>query len=103
MQYYAVEQADNDSLDAWLAKMGENAQLMPPAALRQFRLRVAAGAGGFLLVGTAERIAERLAMLSHCGIDGVLLTWVDYIDGLQRFNEILPLLERRGLRQKFCR
>jgi FMNH2-dependent dimethyl sulfone monooxygenase len=102
LHYYAVEKADNDSLDAWIAKMSAQAQLMPPAALRQFRLRVAAGAGGFLLVGTSSTIAERLAMLSAAGIDGVLLTWVDYITGLQQFRDgVLPLLERRGLRQPF--
>jgi FMNH2-dependent dimethyl sulfone monooxygenase len=73
-----------------------------PAALRQFRLRVAAGAGGFLLVGTSSTIAERLLMLSAAGIDGVLLTWVDYITGLQQFRDgVLPLLERRGLRRPF--
>jgi alkanesulfonate monooxygenase SsuD/methylene tetrahydromethanopterin reductase-like flavin-dependent oxidoreductase (luciferase family) len=52
------------------------------------------------LVGTAAEIAERLAGLSRAGLDGVLLTWVDYADGLARFNaDVLPLLEQAGLRE----
>jgi alkanesulfonate monooxygenase SsuD/methylene tetrahydromethanopterin reductase-like flavin-dependent oxidoreductase (luciferase family) len=55
------------------------------------------------LVGTAERIFEKLNMLSSAGLDGVLLTWVDYADGVERFNrDVLPLLEQAGLRQPFA-
>lgn len=68
------------------------AQLMPPEAVAAMRLRFTAGAGGFPLVGTAEQICERLE----------LLTWVDYDDGLARFNaDVLPLLEKSGLREPF--
>ena len=36
------------------------------------------------------------------GIDGVALHWVDYMDGLQRFNaEVMPLLEKTGLRSPY--
>jgi dimethylsulfone monooxygenase len=32
----------------------------------------------------------------------VLFTWVDFVDGLQRFTrDVMPLLERRGLRVPF--
>ena len=75
---------------------------MPEAALKAMRLRFAAGAGGFPLVGTADRVADRLHMLADAGLDGVLLTWVDYVDGLNRFNrDVLPALEARGLRMPF--
>lgn len=41
-------------------------------------------------------------MMSDCGINGVLLTWVDYVDGLIRFNQqVLPRLEQLGLRHAF--
>jgi FMNH2-dependent dimethyl sulfone monooxygenase len=40
-----------------------------------------------------------LALLSEGGIDGVLLTWVDFYEGLERFNaDVLPALEKLGLR-----
>jgi alkanesulfonate monooxygenase SsuD/methylene tetrahydromethanopterin reductase-like flavin-dependent oxidoreductase (luciferase family) len=80
----------------------EQAQLLPPEALATFRLRFTAGAGGFSLVGTAEHITDRLALLAEEGIDGVLLTWVDYYDGIERFNaDVLPALEKLGLRDPF--
>jgi alkanesulfonate monooxygenase SsuD/methylene tetrahydromethanopterin reductase-like flavin-dependent oxidoreductase (luciferase family) len=102
LHYYAVEHQDRKSIDAWIEKQGAQTQIMPAAALESFRVRFAAGAGGFPLVGTADRIAERLNLLSDCGIDGVLLTWVDYVAGMNSFNaSVLPQLEAMGLRQPF--
>ena len=102
LQRYAIEYEDKESVEGWLAKQADQARLMPEVALKAMRLRFAAGAGGFPLVGTAERIAERLQMLADAGLDGVLLTWVDYVDGLNRFNrDVLPGLEARGLRMPF--
>lgn len=99
---YAVEYEDTESVDAWLRLQGENAKLMPPEALEAMRLRFAAGVGGYPLVGTADRVADRLELLSDSGIDGVLMTWVDYDDGIARFTrDVLPLLEKAGLRSPF--
>ena len=45
------------------------------------------------------RIAELFANLSDAGVDGFLLTWLDYEGGLDRFGrEVLPRLEKAGLR-----
>lgn len=99
---YAVEHEDTESVESWLAKQADQTRMMPEAALRAMRLRFAAGAGGFPLVGTAGAVADRLHMLADAGLDGVLLTWVDYVDGLNRFNrDVLPLVEARGLRAPF--
>jgi dimethylsulfone monooxygenase len=39
------------------------------------------------------------ASLSEAGVDGFLLTWLDYEGGLDRFGrEVLPRLEKAGLR-----
>ena len=41
---------------------------------------------------------------ADCGLDGTLLTWVDYAAGMRQFNaEVLPRIERLGLRYIFCR
>lgn len=102
LEYYAVTHQDRRGVDAWMAKQAEQAKLMPPHVMESFRTRFAAGTGGFPLVGTAEVIVERLGLLSDCGLDGVLLTWVDYIDGMTRFNRhVLPLLEQSGLRETY--
>lgn len=100
LRYFAVENQDRESVDAWIAGQAAQTQILKPEALEAFRTRWAAGAGGFPLVGTANHIADQLKMLSNCGLDGVLLTWVDYEDGMNRFNaDVLPQLEAGGLRE----
>lgn len=102
LKYYAIDHQDRASMDGWMEAQAAQTQILPPAALEAFRTRFAAGAGGFPLVGTPERIAERLELLSDCGIGGVLLTWVDYVAGMHSFNaSVMPRLERAGLRIPF--
>ena len=103
LEHYAVTMEDSESLDAWSAGLGAETGIVAPEAMRAFRKRFAAGGGGNILVGTAERIAEQLHALNDAGLDGVLFTWVDFADGLQRFTrDVMPLLERRGLRAPFA-
>jgi dimethylsulfone monooxygenase len=102
LEHYAVRNEDGPSLDAWSAGVGSQTKILQsPEAVRAFRKRFAAGAGGSGLVGTAEDIAARLDLLAGAGLDGALLTWVDFVDGLLRFAEVMPLLEARGLREPF--
>lgn len=99
LQRFSVEQEDRESVDAWMRLQGAEARLMPPEILAAMRQRMAAGAGGFPLVGTPETITERLETLSAAGIDGALLTWLDYEVGLADFTrDVLPLLVKAGLR-----
>lgn len=103
LHYYAVEHQDRESIDALIALSVPEVKDTPQAVWEAMRTRYAAGYGGFPLVGTAERIADRLGMLSHAGLDGVLLTWADFLDGARRFNrDVLPLLEQAGLRMPFA-
>ncbi len=82
--------------------LGLNSQIMSPEAWQTFKLHLKAGYGGYGLVGSSEQVAEKLAALSEIGLDGVALHWVDYLDGMQRFNaEVLPKLESAGLRKPF--
>lgn len=99
---YAVEMRDNAHLDAWVRGLAADTKLMSPQALEAMRLRFAAGGGGFPLVGTPERIVDRLEMLSRAGVSGALLTWIDYEEGLTLWNgKVMPLLEQAGLRKPF--
>ncbi len=76
----------------------KNAASMAPEAVKALRAAVAGG-GGVPLFGAPEDIAARLQMLSDCGLDGVLLTFVDYLGGLRAFaDDVLPLLRQAGLR-----
>lgn len=99
LEHYAVTHQDRECVDALLHASALEVRDMPSDLLESLRTRYAAGFGGFPLVGTADRIADKLGMLSSAGLDGVLLTWVDYADGIKRFNrDVLPRLEQDGLR-----
>jgi FMNH2-dependent dimethyl sulfone monooxygenase len=59
-------------------------------------------AGGFPLVGTAQKIADNIAGLSEAGINGLCLTWMNFERGVPQFiEEVLPLVEKKGVRQPF--
>ena len=72
---------------------------LPEAQRREHARRLVEGNGGLPIVGSSESIADRLHRLSEAGIDGVLLSWIDFIPGMNRFaEEVLPILEESGLR-----
>jgi FMNH2-dependent dimethyl sulfone monooxygenase len=103
LNHYAVEQQDKESVDGWVAGNAATAKGMSAETLAKLRNHFAAGGGGNQLVGTADHIAERLTQLSQAGLDGILFTYVDFIDGMTRFNrDVLPILEQRGLRAPFA-
>ena len=71
--------------------------IMPVEAIKA---RYIAGWGGATLAGTPEMIVDGLIELANAGIDGVVLSWVDYEAELQEFaTSVLPLIEQAGLRK----
>jgi FMNH2-dependent dimethyl sulfone monooxygenase len=55
---------------------------------------------GYPIVGTPRQVADEIHALSEAGIDGLCLTWFNYEAGMPYFiREVLPLLEKSGLRQ----
>jgi len=101
---YSEEYLDTEVMDSLMRTISaENNIPMGSERLEFMRRRMAVGAG-HPLIGTAQSIAEELAAISRVGIDGVIMTWVDYVDGLARFiKEVLPLLEQAGVRKPFTR
>ena len=56
--------------------------------------------GGYPFVGTPDRIAEELAIVSRAGVRGIALSFVNYVEELPLFrDEVLPRLARMGLRE----
>ncbi|MDF2118495.1 LLM class flavin-dependent oxidoreductase [Roseiarcaceae bacterium H3SJ34-1] len=93
---------DWDAVDNVIRSLGIQTGVLPPEQLEAAKYHFIAGWGGFPLVGTARHVADKLAQLSEVGLDGVLLSWPRYEEGLRRFiAEVLPLTERDGLRQRF--
>lgn len=99
LKHYAVDHGDDRALDGWMELQGMHTKLMPKDVMEQLRFRFKAGNGGFELVGTPDQITTRLEMLSSAGIDGVLLGWVGFEDGMRRWIDgVSPLLVQAGLR-----
>lgn len=62
-------------------------------------IRFAGGHGGFPIIGSPDDVANELAQISADGFDGYAFSFVNYADELPFFAaEVLPRLERRGLR-----
>jgi dimethylsulfone monooxygenase len=100
LNYFAVEHEDRQSVDGWSAGIAAESRGLSNEQARFARLVVTVG--GKPIVGNGADVADQLEALSEIGIDGVLLSWFDFEDGLKRFNEgVMPLLEQRGLRQPF--
>jgi hypothetical protein len=45
-------------------------------------------------------MVDELKKLSDVGFDGIVLSWFDYLQGLERWNrEVMPRLVQAGLRR----
>jgi alkanesulfonate monooxygenase SsuD/methylene tetrahydromethanopterin reductase-like flavin-dependent oxidoreductase (luciferase family) len=56
--------------------------------------------GSYCAIGDPDHVAGELARLQRVGFDGLVLNFVNYLDELPYFaQEVLPRLERLGLRQ----
>ncbi|MBO9604126.1 MAG: LLM class flavin-dependent oxidoreductase [Novosphingobium sp.] len=83
-----------DSMPPNLVPRGDS----PEARLA--RQKVLGGFGGVHLVGTPERIVDRLKEFSEAGADGIVLTFVNYEEGLETWmRDVAPLLVQAGLRE----
>jgi dimethylsulfone monooxygenase len=101
---YADEYLDKEVLDSIMATISKENNIPEGSEALAFMRKRMAGGAGHPMIGTAQRIAEELEAISRAGIDGVIMTWVDYIDGMKRFaKDVLPLLEEAGLRKPFTK
>lgn len=99
-RWYSEENADWDAVDNLMALQGLHAQSFPEEALRTMRGRFAAGHGTYPLVGDPDSIADEMERITAAGFAGTTLSFVDYVKELPFFrDEVLPRLERKGLRR----
>jgi alkanesulfonate monooxygenase SsuD/methylene tetrahydromethanopterin reductase-like flavin-dependent oxidoreductase (luciferase family) len=71
------------------------------AQIKQFAERFIAGWGGYPMVGTPEQVVDEMLKLSEIGVEGVILSWLDFNEEISYFGEnVLPLMEQAGLRQE---
>jgi alkanesulfonate monooxygenase SsuD/methylene tetrahydromethanopterin reductase-like flavin-dependent oxidoreductase (luciferase family) len=99
-RYYIYEKGDFGAVETIIAEQGRKDPTMSPEAYERMKARLVAGFGGYPLVGTPAQIVDKLIALTKTGIDGVVLSWVNYHDELRQWNaEVMPLLEQAGLRK----
>jgi dimethylsulfone monooxygenase len=97
--YYVNEKGDWEAINNLVGGLGLQSGVLPPEMLEAAKYHFIAGFGGYPLVGTKDRIASEMQKLSAVGLDGALLSWPRYDEGLTRFiAEVLPLLEQMDLR-----
>ena len=96
---YIVTQGDDAPVQNIIKNNAIDTKSMPPEVAAKLAYGLKAGFAGYPLVGDADHVARLFAELSGSGVDGFLLTWLDYEGGLDRFGrEVLPRLEKAGLR-----
>jgi alkanesulfonate monooxygenase SsuD/methylene tetrahydromethanopterin reductase-like flavin-dependent oxidoreductase (luciferase family) len=101
-QHVNIDNADWGALDGMLANKSITPQTMPLKEYEEKRRYFAANAvGGYPFVGTPDRVAEELAIVSQAGVRGIGLSFVNYLKEVPYFcDEVLPRLERLGIRVK---
>jgi dimethylsulfone monooxygenase len=97
-QYYAVDNADHAGVDYYISTRKGQA-VLPQALYNELRARMAAGNGGYPLVGSPEDVAEGIKDLHRAGFQGAALIFLNFGDELGFFvDRVLPLLEQAGVR-----
>jgi dimethylsulfone monooxygenase len=99
LRHYVIELGDDPAVENILTIQGQQMQRLLPEARDAIKFSIKAGWGGVPLVGTPDRITDELMKFSRIGLDGILLSWVDYLGGLQAWQStVMPRLEQAGLR-----
>jgi dimethylsulfone monooxygenase len=95
-RYYIVEKGD------WVAAGNLARQGRPTAPPGPGEPLRSPGWGGYLIVGTPEQTVDAMNRLAGMGLDGVVLSWVNYHDELRQWNcDVMPLMEQAGLRNPY--
>ena len=99
-EWYVREKGDWQAVDNLVRVLGLQSGVLPKEQLEGAKYHFIAGWGGYPLVGSPSRIADEISKLSSVGLDGALLSWPRYEEGLTRFiDEVMPLVEQAGLRK----
>lgn len=102
LRYYSQENADWQTVDSIMNLMFKNTQSFPKEQLYSARNRFSAGHGGYPLVGSPDDISNNIVALYNAGLSGAALSFVNYLDEFPYFrDEVLPRLEKQGLREHF--
>jgi alkanesulfonate monooxygenase SsuD/methylene tetrahydromethanopterin reductase-like flavin-dependent oxidoreductase (luciferase family) len=100
-QYAIVENADFSAIDLILGMKSITPETKGAEEFERQRRFYANGMGGLPVIGDPDQVAKTLADLSHAGVTGIGMSLINYLDELPYVcDEVLPRLERMGLREK---
>ena len=100
-QYAVIEQADRALLDKTLAEDNITPQAVGMQPYATQRDELARGWGGLPIVGDPDHVAARMREYSQAGLQGIAISLLNFTDELPLLcDDVLPRLERLGLRQK---
>jgi len=89
-----VEGMDRVAAQNWMEELGIESGSFDTHTIEMLTL----GAGAWPVVGDADVVAEQLAELFHAGVDGVLMSYPDYLADTIRFGrEVVPRLRALGI------
>ena len=102
-EYYrhcVVEHADWSAVDSILAKKRISPQTVGAEEHGRQRIFYANGMGGYPIIGDPDQVADELADLCGAGLNGIGISFVNYLDELPYFrDEVLTRLARIGVRE----
>jgi alkanesulfonate monooxygenase SsuD/methylene tetrahydromethanopterin reductase-like flavin-dependent oxidoreductase (luciferase family) len=65
--------------------------------------RFVGGCGTYCVIGSYDDVVDEFAAMSDAGLEGMAIGLINYIDEFPTLrDEVLPRMERRGLRQPFA-
>lgn len=98
-RHYSEDVPDTAAIDGWVSTMARENKVAEDSPQMRFLRNNALLGSGFPMIGSPETVTQRLLALSRAGLDGMIISFVDYIDGLHRFNrDVLPKLVAAGVR-----
>ena len=102
LRHYVIDKGDDIAVNNMLDIFGVQSGTLEPDVMEAFKFHFKAGHGGYPLIGTPEQIVSSIERLSQMGVDGILLSWVDYLtEAKQWIKSVLPPMEQAGLRYPF--
>ena len=99
--YYVHQQGDWEAAKNMVEifSLETNKRNVPPERMKPLQEAFIQGWGGLPVVGTREQVVDTLATLSKAGLDGLLVAFPRYEEGMRDFRDkTYPLLKQAGLR-----
>jgi alkanesulfonate monooxygenase SsuD/methylene tetrahydromethanopterin reductase-like flavin-dependent oxidoreductase (luciferase family) len=99
--YYVREKGDWEAAKNMVEtfSLEINKRDVPPERIRPLQEAFIQGWGGLPVVGTKEQVVDALLTLSRAGLDGVLVAFPRYEQGMREFRDVTyPLIRQAGLR-----